>query len=163
MAALMHVHVGANRSIWVCMHIYGHNVYAYICIWVQKCIWLIDARVSLTVYSLIYPTLCTRRLRHKVNFKRTFPHENLEFSFSYTGWHNKFKDPSETSYLLLASRRIFGFIVFPSLLSLCEIQTASFRIWTRVITIWVRMCIGVVHVYVYACKCKPICVCVCVA
>ena len=42
------------------------------------------------------------------------------------------KEPSLLYYLPIAGRRIVGFIPFPRILALCEIQIASSRIWARV-------------------------------
>ena len=51
---------------------------------------------------------------------------NSEFSFS------KAEEPSLPYYLSIAGGKIIGFIPFPRLLVLCEMQSASSRIWTRV-------------------------------
>ena len=40
--------------------------------------------------------------------------------------------PSLPYYLPIAGRRIIGFIPFPRVLMLCEMQSVSARIWTRV-------------------------------
>ena len=55
-----------------------------------------------------------------------------EFSFSVTGCITRAKEPNLLYYLLIAGRRIIGFIRFPQLLVLCEMQSVSSRIWTRV-------------------------------
>ena len=57
---------------------------------------------------------------------------NSEFSFSWTGCHTKIKEPSLLYYLLIVEGRIVGFIPFPRVLTLCEMQIASFSIWTGV-------------------------------
>ena len=57
---------------------------------------------------------------------------NLEFSFSETSCLTRAEDPSLSNYLLIAGGRIIGFIPFPRVLGLCEMQSVSFRIWTRV-------------------------------
>ena len=41
------------------------------------------------------------------------------------------EEPSLLYYLPIAGGRIIGFIPFPRVLVLCEIQFASSRIWTR--------------------------------
>ena len=70
---------------------------------------------------------------HKVNFfKRGLTGSNLEFSFFKTGCLTKAKEPSLLNYLPIAGGRIIGFIPFPRVLTLCEMQATSFRIWTRV-------------------------------
>ena len=42
------------------------------------------------------------------------------------------EEPSLSYYLPIAGGRIIGFIAFPRVLVLCEMQSVSFRIWTRV-------------------------------
>ena len=65
-------------------------------------------------------------------FKRSLTGLNSEFSFSWTSCLTKAEEPSLSYYLPIAGRRIIGFIAFPRVLVLCEIQSASSRIWTRV-------------------------------
>ena len=66
-------------------------------------------------------------------FKRSLTGLNTEFSFFSTSCHTKVKEPSLSYYLPIAGRRIVGFIPFPRVLVLCEMQTASSRIWTLVV------------------------------
>ena len=42
------------------------------------------------------------------------------------------KEPSLSYYLPIAGGRIIGFIPFPRVLVLCEMQSVSSRIWTRI-------------------------------
>ena len=42
------------------------------------------------------------------------------------------EEPSLPYYLPITGGRIFGFIPFPRVLVLCEMQSVSTRIWTRV-------------------------------
>ena len=42
------------------------------------------------------------------------------------------EEPSLSYYLPIAGGRIIGFIPFPRVLVLCEMQSVSFRIWTRI-------------------------------
>ena len=42
------------------------------------------------------------------------------------------EEPSPSYYLPIDGGRIFGFIPFPRVLVLCEMQSVSSRIWTRV-------------------------------
>ena len=65
-------------------------------------------------------------------FKRGLTGLNSEFSFSYTSCLTKAEEPSLPYYLLIAGGRIFGFIPFPRVLVLCEMQSVSSKIWTRV-------------------------------
>ena len=59
-------------------------------------------------------------------FKRSLTVWNLEFSFT------KAEEPSLSYYLPIDGGRIIGFIPFPRVLVLCEMQSVSSRIWTRV-------------------------------
>ena len=59
-------------------------------------------------------------------FKRSLTGLNSEFSFS------KAEEPSPPYYLPIAGGRIFGFIPFPRVLLLCEMQSVPAMIWTRV-------------------------------
>ena len=63
-------------------------------------------------------------------FKRSLTGLNSDFSFSETSCLTKAEEPSLSFYLPTAGGRIIGFI--PRVLVLCEIQSASSRIWTRV-------------------------------
>ena len=65
-------------------------------------------------------------------FKRSLTGFNSEFSFSWTSCLNKAEEPSLSYYLPIAGGRIIGFIPFPMVLVLCEMQSVSSRIWTRV-------------------------------
>ena len=65
-------------------------------------------------------------------FKRSFTGLNSEFSFSLTCCFTKAEEPSLSYYLPITGGRIIGFIPFPSVLVLWEMQTVSSRIWTRV-------------------------------
>ena len=59
---------------------------------------------------------------YKVGFLKSW-----HFAYSFT----RAEEPSLPGYLPIAGERIRGFIPFPKAL-LCEMQSASFRIWTRV-------------------------------
>ena len=65
-------------------------------------------------------------------FKRSLTGLNSEFSFSSTSCLTKAEEPSLPYYLPIAGGRIIGFIPFPRVLVLCEMQFVSSRIWTRV-------------------------------
>ena len=65
-------------------------------------------------------------------FKRSLTGLNSEFSFSYSSCHTNAEEPCLSFYLPIAGGRIFGFIPFPRVLVLCEMQSVRFRIWTRV-------------------------------
>ena len=57
---------------------------------------------------------------------------NSEFSFSYTCCLTKTEEPSLPYYLPIAGGRIIGFIPFPSVLVLCEMQSVLAKILTCV-------------------------------
>ena len=65
-------------------------------------------------------------------FKRSLTGLNSEFSFSETSYLTKVEEPSLPYYLPIDGGRIIGFITFPRVLVLCEMQSVSSRIWTRV-------------------------------
>ena len=65
-------------------------------------------------------------------FKRSLTGLNSEFSFSLTSCLTKAEEPSPPYYLPIAGGRIFGFIPFPRVLVLCEMQSVRSRIWTCV-------------------------------
>ena len=61
-------------------------------------------------------------------FKRSLTGLNSE-----TSCLSKAEEPSLPYYLPIAGGRIIGFIPFPRALVLCEMQSVSSRIWTRVV------------------------------
>ena len=61
-------------------------------------------------------------------FKRSLTGLNSEFSFSKTSYLTKTEEPSLSYYLTIAGGRIIGFIPFPKVLVLCEMQLFSSRI-----------------------------------
>ena len=65
-------------------------------------------------------------------FKRGLTDLNSKYSFSSTSCLTKAEEPSLPYYLPIAGGRIFVFIPFPRVLVLCEMQSVSSRIWTRV-------------------------------
>ena len=65
-------------------------------------------------------------------FKRSLTGLNSQFSFSWTSYLTKAEKHSLSYYLPIAGGRIIGFIPFPRVLVLCEMQWVSSRIWTRV-------------------------------
>ena len=56
-----------------------------------------------------------------------------DFSFSLISCLTKAEEPSLPYYLPIVGGRIIGFIPFPKVLVLCEMQSVSCRIWNRVI------------------------------
>ena len=65
-------------------------------------------------------------------FKQSLIGLNSEFSVSWTSCLTKAEETSLSYYLPIAGGRIIGFIPFPRVLVLCEMQSVSSRIWTRI-------------------------------
>ena len=65
-------------------------------------------------------------------FQQSLTGLNSEVSFSYTSCLTKAEEPSLSYYLPIAGGRIIGFIPFPRVLVLWEMQSVSSRIWTGV-------------------------------
>ena len=61
-------------------------------------------------------------------FKWSLTGLNSEFSFSKTSCLTKAEEPSLPYYLPIAGGKIFGFIPFPRVLVLCEMQSVKSRI-----------------------------------
>ena len=80
----------------------------------------------------IYQPLHSGRIWHKVIFKRSLTGLNSEFSFFLTSCITKTEETSLPYYLPIAGGWIIGFIPFPRVLVLSEMQSASSRIRTRV-------------------------------
>ena len=85
---------------------------------------------AISVHYYIYQPLRSGRIWHKVNSKWSLTGLNSEFS--YTSCLTKAEEPSMPYYLPIAGGRIIGFIPFPRVLVLCEMQSVSSRIWTCV-------------------------------
>ena len=75
----------------------------------------------------IYQPLLSGRIWHKVSFYAEF--NRFEFRLVASP---RAEEPSLLYYLPIAGGRIIGFIPFPKVLVLCEMQSVSSRIWTRV-------------------------------
>ena len=89
--------------------------------------------VILVPFDPIYPTLPLGQDMTQVQFfKRSLAGLNSEFSFSLTSCLNKAEEPSLPYYLPIAGGRIIGFIAFPRVLVLCEMQSVLSRNWTRI-------------------------------
>ena len=88
--------------------------------------------IYIYIYIYIYISLHTRRVRHKVNFKRSLTGLSSEFSFSLTSCLTKAEEPSLPYYLPITVGRIIGFIPFQWVLVLWERQLVWSKIWTRV-------------------------------
>ena len=66
-------------------------------------------------------------------FKWSLTGLNSEFSFSLTSCLTKAGEPNLSYYLSIAAGKINGFIPFSRVLVLCEMQSVSSRIWTRIV------------------------------
>ena len=109
------------------------NIHAEVCHWnaVRESQLLPYVHEMLRI--LFTQPLRSGRIWHKVNFlKRSLTGLISEFSFSYTCCLTKAEEPSLSYYLPIAGGRITGFIPFLRVLVLCEMQSVSSRIWTRV-------------------------------
>ena len=86
----------------------------------------------LTNLHLPTPLLGQDMTQGQYCFKWSLKGLNSEFSFSKTSCLTNAVEPSLPYYLLIAGGRIIGFIPFPRVLVLCEMQSALSRIWTCV-------------------------------
>ena len=89
----------------------------------SKALWL-----RMNSYYPIYQPHRSGRIWHKVNFWAEFN----RFEFRVFLRLTKAQEFSLSYYLPKAGERITGFILFPRVLVLCEMQLVSSRIWTRV-------------------------------
>ena len=79
------------------------------------------------------PNLSTRAGYDTMSiFKRSLTGFNSEISFSKTSCLTKAEEPSLSYNLPIDGGRIIGFIPYPRVLVLCEMQSVSSSIWTRV-------------------------------
>ena len=65
-------------------------------------------------------------------FMRSLTGLNSEFSFAWTSCLTNAEEPSLPYYLSIAGGWVIGFISFPRVLVLCEMQSVRSTIWTRV-------------------------------
>ena len=88
----------------------------------------------LYIYKIIIFTNPTARVGYDTRsiFKWSLMGLNSEFSFSWTSCLTKVEELSLPYYLSIAGGRIIGFIPFPRVLVLCEMQSVLSRIWTLV-------------------------------
>ena len=96
-----------------------------------KCNILIIPKPKFHLSIFINPSACTGYDTRSI-FNRSLTGLNSEFSYSETSYLTKAEEPSLLYYLHIAGGRIIGFIPFPKVLVLCEMQSVSSRIWTRV-------------------------------
>ena len=99
-------------------------IYIYIYIYIYMCV-CVCVCVCVCAWYLPTPPL-EQDMTQGQFFKRSLTGLKSEFSFS------KAQEPSLPYYLPIAGGRIIGFIGFPRVLVLCEMQPVSSRIWTRI-------------------------------
>ena len=112
----------------------------FLCVWKYRFILKLDARTLLLFHiNLLLAFSCTYLPNpsaqagcHTKFFKQSLIGLNSEVSFSSIGCLTEAREHSLPYYLPIAGRRIIGFITFPRVLVLCEIQSALSRIWTHV-------------------------------
>ena len=88
--------------------------------------------IKLRTYPIYQPPPLGQDMTQGQFFKRSLTVLNSEFSFSQTSCLTNAEEPSLFYYLPIGGGRIIGFIPFPRVLVLCEMQPVSSRIWTRV-------------------------------
>ena len=100
-----------------------HDIYIYIYIYIFIYIYYLYVYIS-------YLPKPSPRAGYDTSsiFKRSLTGLNSEFSFSWTSCLTKAEEPSLFYYLPIAGGRIIGFILFPRVLVLCEMQSVSSRI-----------------------------------
>ena len=111
-------------------YIFTSCVCVCVCVSIYMCIYL-----SIYIYIYIHThththTFCCILLMKDVTQSKFLSNLNREFFFSLTSCHTKVKEPSLPYSILIARWRIVGFIPFPKILALCEMQTALSRNWT---------------------------------
>ena len=110
-----------------------HNIMGYVTI-LCKFLGLQTHLITFIQTGVIIFTNASARAGYDTRsiFKRSLSGLNSEFSFSLTSCLTKAEEPSLSYYLPIAGGRIIGFIPFQRVLVLCEMQSVSSRIWTRV-------------------------------
>ena len=96
--------------------------------------WLFTYEYSKYHYVWYYLPTPSDRAGYDIRsiFKRSLTGLNSGFSFSQSSCLTKAEEPSPSYYLPIAGGRISGFIPSPRILVLCEMQSVSSRIWTRI-------------------------------
>ena len=123
-----------TNHIYIYIYIY---IYMYVCMYVYfpyyLSLWIDLKRIIQVEFSILF-TNPSARVGYDTRsiFKRSLTGLNSEFSLSYTSCLTKAEELSLSYYLPIAGGRIIGFIPFLRVLALCEMQSVSSRIWTRV-------------------------------
>ena len=92
--------------------------------------WVLNNQQDNQGRCLIYISipLLGQDMTHGQSFKPSLTGLNSEFSFSKTSCLTKAEEFSLPYYLPIAGGRLIGFIPFPRVLVLCEMQSVSSRI-----------------------------------
>ena len=107
-------------------------------------VWLLRSYIFYHYFALTIFTNPSARAGYDMRsiFKQSLTGLNSEFSFSWTSCLAKTEEPSLPYYLPIA-----GFILFPRVLMLCEMQSATSRIWTHVALTNVSLYSGYVFLF----------------
>ena len=134
-----HIYMWKNKA-WVCI-LKGYMYIEALCTqrWIDSTPLPSNGRWQnlMIISNYIFVILFTNRSARagydtRSLFKRSLTGLNSEFSSSLTSCLTKAEEPSLSYYLSIAGGRIIEFIPFPRVLVLCEMQSLSSRIWTRV-------------------------------
>ena len=114
-----------------------------VCVCVCVCICVNNYEKNAWIYQPQDATQC--------QFLRSFTGLNSEFAFSQTGYLTRAKEPNLPDYLTVSEERIIWIMPFPRVFALCEMQTASLRIWTCV-TLFISYHHTVAYPYLWKCR-----------
>ena len=106
------------------------NIHTYIYIYIY---WLYYTYIHIYIYMCVCVCVCDQNERHVTQdqfLKRTL---NEELSVSHISCHIKVKEPILPYYFPITGVIVIGCTSFSKVLALCEMQTVSPRIWTRVV------------------------------
>ena len=128
--SLTHTHTHTYIYIYIYIYIWMSDYQRYL---VTVSFLPIDHQDKCLIWWFIFTKPSTRAgYDTRSIFKRSLTGLNSVFSFSWTSCLTKAEEPSLPNYLPLAGGRIIGFIPFPLVLVLYEMQLVSARIWTRI-------------------------------
>ena len=144
-----------NECVCVCMCLFNICTRVYMCVWV--CIVLVYLYIH-CVYMCVIDACVFESVNVCVGFIWLYPiyptpplgQDMTQGQFLSRVWQvwiqsfpssclTKAEEPSLSYYLPIAGGRIIGFIPFPRVLVLCEVQSVSSRIWHKV---WTRVAVS---------------------